>query len=64
MDVRRETRQCVCGQKIVVEVRTDTEAAEDEPRVVALYSESGAKLEQCPRCGISPSKRGPEGLLA
>ncbi len=56
MEIRRETRQCICGQKIVVEVRVDTESPDEDPRVIALYSESGAELEQCPRCGVAPSK--------
>ncbi len=56
MEVRRETRECLCGQKIVVEVRTESQAADEEPRVIALYSESGAELEQCPRCGVTPTK--------
>ncbi len=56
MEVRRETRECLCGQKIVVEVRIDSQSAEEEPRVIALYSESGVELEQCPRCGVSPTK--------
>ncbi len=56
MEVRRETRECLCGQKIVVEAGVDSQSREEEPRVIALYSESGVELEQCPRCGVAPTK--------
>jgi len=55
---RRVTRQCVCGQKIILELRPNPGkgGAEDAMRVVALYSETGARIEQCPRCGTSIDK--------
>jgi len=52
------TFQCECGNTIILEVRpraAKPESEEDE-RVLAMYTEQGTPLAQCPRCGreVSP----------
>lgn len=50
---RQHEFHCVCGNRILFELPSVPAAlcTEDERRVLAITSETGARLDRCPRCG-------------
>lgn len=51
----RHTFQCVCGNTIIFQAmprgaKSEPQSEEDQP-VLAMYTEQGTPLAQCPRCG-------------
>lgn len=52
---RREVRECICGQRIVYEIPEDGGklGEEDGSRVIAISTETGASILQCPRCATA-----------
>jgi hypothetical protein len=61
---RQHVFECVCGNRILFELDAASadEGAGEVRRTRAIYTETGARLIRCPRCGteVTGTENGPD----